>query len=82
MVTGGIGQGQGGCVGNIGPIPRLGFDGLCLLDGPTSVNRADLVSIFPAGLTVAASFNRELMFQRGQSLAEEHRGKGANVALG
>lgn len=71
-----------GCIGNIAPIPRLGFGGLCLLDGPTAINRAELVTIFPAGLTVAATWDKDMMYQRGFALGEEFKAKGAHVALG
>lgn len=46
----------GGCIGNLEAFPDLGFNGLCPTDGPTALNRADLISIFPAGLTAAASW--------------------------
>ena len=42
----------------------------------------DLVSAFPAGVTAASTFNKALIFQRGQALGEEFRSKGCNVALG
>ncbi|KAH6686693.1 beta-glucosidase [Plectosphaerella plurivora] len=31
----------GACVGNINAVPRLGFRGLCMLDGPNGLNRND-----------------------------------------
>ncbi|KAF6816926.1 beta-glucosidase 2 [Colletotrichum sojae] len=82
MVTGRLGLDAGGCIGNIPPIERVGFRGLCLLDGPTALNRADLVSVFPAGLTTAASWDKDLMYRRGRALGEEFRDKGVNVGLG
>ncbi|TFK45798.1 beta-glucosidase [Heliocybe sulcata] len=72
----------GPCVGNIPPIPRLGFNGLCLQDGPLAIRQADFASVFPAGLTAAASWDRDLIYQRGVSIAEEYKGKGAHVVLG
>ena len=78
MVTGVPGP----CVGNIGPIPRLGFNGLCLQDGPLAIRQADYASVFPAGLSAAASWDVGLIHQRGLDLGSEFRGKGANVALG
>lgn len=80
MVTGN--SSAGGCIGNIGAIPRLGYLGLCSQDGPTALNRADMVSIFPAGLTAAASWDRDLIYERGNALANEFRDKGAHVVLG
>jgi hypothetical protein len=72
----------GPCVGNIAPIPRLGFSGLCLHDGPLAIRQAVYASVFPAGLSVAASWDRSLAHERGVYMATEFRGKGAHVALG
>lgn len=72
----------GPCVGSIGSIPRLGFPGLCLQDGPLAIRAADYASVFPAGLTVAASWDRNLARQRGIDLGEEFKAKGAHVVLG
>lgn len=72
----------GGCVGNIEPVPRLGFPGICLVDGPSAVARNELVSVFPAGVTIAATWDRVLMYERGRALGAEFRGKGVNVQLG
>lgn len=71
----------GGCTGNIAPIERIGFPGLCVSDGPAAVNPADLVSIFPAGVTSAASWDRDLIYKRAFALGSEFRGKGTNIAL-
>lgn len=67
---------------NINPIPRVGFGGLCLMDGPLALREADYVSVFPAGLTAAASWDKELILTRGQYLGQEFRDKGAHVYLG
>ncbi|KAI7529584.1 putative beta-glucosidase, partial [Hortaea werneckii] len=72
----------GPCVGNIAPIPRLGFQGLCLQDGPLAIRQANYASVFPAGITVAASWDRKLAKQRGIEMGSEFRGKGAEIALG
>lgn len=73
---------QGPCVGNIPAIPRVGFKGLCLQDGPLAIRQASYASVFPAGLSAAATWDRELIYQRGVALGQEFRGKGANVILG
>lgn len=78
LVTGTTGP----CVGNIGSIPRLDFEGLCLQDGPLAIRQADYASVFPAGLTVAASWDKRLAHVRGQQLGSEFKDKGANVMLG
>ncbi|KAK5217525.1 hypothetical protein LTR72_009642 [Exophiala xenobiotica] len=73
---------SGPCVGNIGAIPRLGFDGLCLQDGPLAIRQATYASVFPAGLTTAASWDKSLMLLRGMYMGAEFKGKGSHVALG
>lgn len=78
MVTGTPGP----CVGNIVAIDRLGFPGLCLQDGPLAIRVADYASVFPAGVSTAASFDRELMYERGQYMGAEFKAKGAHIALG
>ncbi|KAH8646691.1 beta-glucosidase-related glycosidase [Xylariales sp. PMI_506] len=78
MVTGTAGP----CVGNIGPIERLGFPGLCLMDGPLAIRVADYASVFAAGVTIAGTFDKKIMYERGYALGEEFKGKGANIALG
>ncbi|KAK6434222.1 hypothetical protein LTR95_009592 [Oleoguttula sp. CCFEE 5521] len=72
----------GPCVGNIGPVYRLGFNGICLQDGPLAIREADYASVFPAGLTVAASWDKNLAHVRGADMAAEFKGKGSHVALG
>ncbi|KAH7402943.1 beta-glucosidase 1 [Pyrenochaeta sp. MPI-SDFR-AT-0127] len=78
MVTGTPGP----CVGNIPPIERLNFDGLCLQDGPLAIRQAVYASVFSAQLSVAASWDRSLAHQRGLFMGNEFRGKGAHIALG
>ncbi|KAI0975664.1 glycoside hydrolase family 3 protein [Xylaria arbuscula] len=70
------------CIGSIGEIPRLNFDGLCFSDGPNGVARNDLVSEFPSGITVAATWDSDLMYRRAVAIGEEFRAKGIHVALG
>lgn len=43
---------------------------------------ADYVSAFPAGINVASTFDKDLMYARGFAMGSEFKGKGANVALG
>ncbi|TGO81176.1 hypothetical protein BPOR_1298g00010 [Botrytis porri] len=70
------------CIGNISPIPRLNFTGICLNDGPAAVARQDLISVFPSGVTLAATWDRDLVYQSYKALGQEFRGKGTHVALG
>ncbi|KAK3349617.1 glycoside hydrolase family 3 protein [Lasiosphaeria hispida] len=72
----------GPCVGNTLAIPRLALPALCFYDGPSGLRGQEFVSAFPAGLHVAATFDRDLMHQYGRALGAEFRGRGVNVALG
>ncbi|KAK5937472.1 hypothetical protein PMZ80_010090 [Knufia obscura] len=72
----------GTCTGNTGSVPRLGYAPLCLADAPDGIRGQEFVSAFPAGIHVAATFDRDLQYQYGVALGEEYRGKGINIALG
>ncbi|KAI0871595.1 glycoside hydrolase family 3 protein [Hypoxylon argillaceum] len=82
IVSGGYLSKQLACVGSIGAISRLDFEGICFSDGPSGVARSDSVSVFPAGVTISATWDRDLMYRRGVAIGEEFRGKGSHVALG
>lgn len=77
MVSGQFGP----CVGNIVAIPRLGFQGLCLQDGPLAIRVADYASTFSAGVSAASSWDTDLMYERGYAMGEEFKAKGAHIAL-
>lgn len=77
MVTGQPGP----CVGNIVAIPRLGFNGLCLHDGPLSIRVADYASVFSAGVSAASTWDKDILYERGLAMGREFRAKGAHVAL-
>lgn len=81
-LTTGTGWQSDKCVANTGAIPRLGFKALCLQDSPLGVRYADFVSAFPAGGTIAATWDRALFYQRGYDMGSEHRDKGVDVQLG
>ncbi|KAH7033436.1 beta-glucosidase 1 [Microdochium trichocladiopsis] len=81
-ITAGTGQFMGRCVANTGSANRVGFPQLCLQDGPLGVRTTPNVTAFPAGITTGATFNKELMYQRGVAIGQEFKGKGANVYLG
>ncbi|KAK0625287.1 glycoside hydrolase family 3 protein [Bombardia bombarda] len=70
------------CIGMTGSVPRLGFRGFCLEDGPLGIRYTDHNSAFPAGINVAATFSRDLMRRRGEAMGEEFHGKGIDVQLG
>lgn len=80
-VTTGTGWQMGPCVGNTGNT-SVGFPSLCLQDGPLGVRYTYPVTAFPAGLTTAATFNKDLMYSRGRAMGREARNLGINALLG
>ncbi|KAI5293455.1 hypothetical protein KEM52_005520 [Ascosphaera acerosa] len=81
-LTTGTGWEMDSCVGQIGSIDRVGFAGLCLQDSPLGIRFGDYVSSFPAGVNVAATFSKQLAYERGRAMGEEFRDKGIDVQLG
>jgi beta-glucosidase len=81
-ITTGTGWQMGLAVGNTGPANNVGFPGLALQDGPLGLRFADNATAFPAGITVGATWNKELMYLRGKAHGKEARLKGINVLLG
>lgn len=75
-ITTGTGWMMGMCVGNTAPAGNSGFPGLCLQDGPLGVRFADHITATPAGITVGATWNKDLMYKRGRLLGLEYRSKG------
>ncbi|EHL00804.1 putative beta-glucosidase E [Glarea lozoyensis 74030] len=81
-ITTGTGWQMGLAVGNTAPATNVGFPGLALQDGPLGLRFADNATAFPAGITVGATWNKELMYLRGKAHGKEARLKGVNVLLG
>ena len=81
-LTTGVGWESEQCVGNIGEIPRLAFRAMCLEDSPLGVRFGDFDSAFSAGVTVAATWDRALLYQRGYDMGSEMRDKGVDMQLG
>ncbi|KAG8166141.1 hypothetical protein KVR01_004693 [Diaporthe batatas] len=72
----------GACVGNTGSVARLDIPALCFADAPDGIRGQEFVSAFPAGIHVAATFDKDLMERYGRALGEQYYAKGINVALG
>jgi len=73
---------QGSCVGNIKPLPRKNFKGLCLQDGPAGVRfNGKTSTTWQVGINSAATFNKELLYQVGKDQGAEFYAKGINIAL-
>ncbi|KAM6529112.1 hypothetical protein FALCPG4_010060 [Fusarium falciforme] len=81
-ITTGTGWSMGLAVGNTGAAVHAGFPSLALQDGPLGIRFADNATAWPAGVTVGATWNRKLMYERGKAHALEAKGKGVNVILG
>ncbi|KAI8153841.1 putative beta-glucosidase A [Colletotrichum sp. SAR 10_70] len=80
-LTTGVGWQGDLCVGNVGSVPRLGLRGLCMQDGPVGIRFSDYNSVFPSGQTVAATWDRSLVYRRAEAIGAEQRAKGVDVVL-
>lgn len=69
------------CSGLTGSVPRFGINEICLNDGPVGVRGTDGVSVFPAEVNAASTWDLDLIYQQAQAMGAEFRGKGINVAL-
>ncbi|KAK6543054.1 hypothetical protein TWF694_006981 [Orbilia ellipsospora] len=81
-LTSGVGWQGEQCVGNTGSVPRLGIRGLCLQDSPLGIRFGQYSSAFPAGVTIASTWDTNLAYRRGFAMGTEHRGKGVDIQLG
>jgi len=81
-VTLGVTDNSNGCVGVSGSVPRLGFPGFCLHDAGNGVRNTDGVNAYASGLSVGASWNGTLAYERARYMGAEFKRKGVNVALG
>lgn len=71
---------SGAYVGNVPAV--AGVPALTLQDGPAGVARFTGVTAFPAPITLAASWDRDLVQRWGTAMAAEERGKGVMIQLG
>ncbi|KAI1499229.1 glycosyl hydrolase family 3 N terminal domain-containing protein [Biscogniauxia marginata] len=81
IVTG-VGWNKGPCVGNTPAISSINYPQLCLQDGPLGVRYATNVNAFTPGIHAASTWDRALIRERGQFMAEEAKGTGVHVLLG
>ena len=74
---------DGTCDHNIIPVPRVNFHGLCLQDSPNGVaNGALHATAFATGVHIAATWDRDLFYQRAVAIGKELQGKGIHIVLG
>ncbi|KAL4983738.1 putative beta-glucosidase M [Aspergillus falconensis] len=71
-----------GCSGFIQAIDRLGFPGICMSDAGNGLRGTDYVSGWSSGISVGASWNRNLAKTRAIYMGQEYRKKGVNMILG
>jgi beta-glucosidase len=71
---------EGNYVGNVAAVASL--HALTLQDGPAGVARFADVTAFSAPITLAASWDRDLVRRWGAAMAAEERGKGVMIQLG
>lgn len=64
------------CAGMTGSVPRLEWPGMCLHDAGNGLRAAELVSAFPSGLHVGASWDKNLTYHRGWYMGKEFKAKG------
>ncbi|KAI1338866.1 glycoside hydrolase family 3 protein [Xylariaceae sp. FL0016] len=81
-LTGGISDSSTLCSGIIPAIERLDFPGLCVSDAGNGLRSTNFVSSWASGISVGASWNRDLAHKRAVGMAGEFRKKGVNMALG
>src|SRR5512136_1157113 len=75
---------------NTVPIERLGIPSIVMTDGPHGVRAANPetgravgpATSFPTGVSMASSWNPELVERVGAALGEETRGMGCDILLG
>jgi beta-glucosidase len=66
---------------SIRPIPRLGLPEIRMSDGPLGVRQDKPSPRYPAGIALAASWNRDLAQWEGVSIARDCRARGIHVLL-
>lgn len=78
---------RGTYTGNIPAIERLGIPALKMQDGPqgfrtsSSTGGDGTSTAWPSALTIAASWDSDLVYRWASAMAEEFKAKGANMAL-
>ncbi|TIC13452.1 glycoside hydrolase [Wallemia mellicola] len=72
---------EGRCVGTSPGVERFGIPQLCLMDGPTGPRPMKGVSQYPAGQTAAATWDKELIYERSKQMGQEFFDQGVHIAL-
>src|SRR5438034_7006299 len=67
---------------DIKPIPRFGLPQIFMVNGPLGIQGLEPSTRYPAGLALAASWNRDRARGRGRQLGLDARARGRYVILG
>jgi beta-glucosidase len=76
------------CTGFVSPVPRLNFSGFCLQASQSGVgdggsgDGVQFSTAFVGGIHIAASWDRDLFYQRAAAIGQEFREKGIHYDLG
>jgi beta-glucosidase len=71
------------CTGFVSPVRRLNFGGFCLQASQSGVgDNAQFSTAFVGGIHIAASWDRDLFYQRAAAIGQEFREKGIHYDLG
>jgi beta-glucosidase-like glycosyl hydrolase len=71
------------CTGFVSPVPHLNFSGLCFQASQSGVgDSAQFSTAFVGGIHIAATWDRDLFYQRAAAIGQEFRGKGIHFDLG
>ena len=83
LVTGKGWNIHGPYVGNTSPAPSIGYPSLCLQDSPLGIRFGEGgPTAFTPGIMAGATWDIELIRQRGQFIGEEAKAAGINAQLG
>ncbi len=63
-------------------IPRLGIPAVRMVDGPQGIRNNTRSTLYPCGISTAATWNRSLAYLYGSSIGTDARERGAQILLG
>ncbi|MBP5636019.1 MAG: glycoside hydrolase family 3 C-terminal domain-containing protein [Bacteroidales bacterium] len=66
---------------HIMPIPRLGIPAIRMADGPQGVRNKTRSTYYPCGISLAASWNREIAGKVGEGIGLDARARGVAIML-
>ena len=66
----------------IRPIERLGIPEIRMADGPQGVRNNTKSTMFPSGIAVASTWNRDLIYKMGEGLGQDSKARGVHILLG